>query len=196
MTEQSQYERAVAAYEERDYEPTQFEKTRYGAKDFADNSERDEFYQIQERAREVLEKNRKLMPEPGAWESSRGYRNRICDALKSNTDTFRRRVFTGEPEDVFRETEAEIYAQADANYLRPRDVEKGELVEITRTDPSGRKYSEFGTGQKGVSNPTQAPAQAWRSVFGQFIGPCYGNAIFKDGVQQPIGKFPDQRIKG
>jgi hypothetical protein len=178
------------------YVTTSMPHTEFGAKQFKDKAEEDEFYRIQRDAAQVLEMNRKYMPIPGEQESAGHYRRRIAETLADNTDDYRRQTFVGYPDSEFEPVERKVYAQAAANYLKPRNVPAGELVQIKRIDPSGREYYEYGAGQKGVSDPKRYPAGAVRKAFAQFLGPCYGDSICIDNEPQPIGKYPDQRIRG
>ncbi|WP_213778525.1 hypothetical protein [Caballeronia sp. dw_276] len=162
---------------------------RYGAGNGADTpAERDEIYRIQEAARDVLEKNRKLMPVPFN-ETPREYRQRICDKLKANT-SLARLDFSREPPGIFDDSEKRVYQEAAANYLRPRDVEAGKLVEVKRVDQSGREILEFATGQKGNPNPYTRPVSSFKETYKQFRGVGIQSAIYLDGVPQKLGLSP------
>lgn len=152
-----------------------FEKSRFGTREYASPAEQQEIYEIQQGAREILEMNRRMMPEP-RQETPLQYRKRICDALKANT-ALRHRDIRREPPEVFAATEARIYGEAAANYLSPRDLKPGQIAEVRRTDASGRVITEFAVGRGG---------SAFRDLYADFIGPALVSAVHIDGKARPL----------
>lgn len=152
-----------------------FEQSRFGTRKYSSPAEQQEIYEIQQGAREILEMNRRMMPEP-RQETPLQYRKRICDTLKANT-ALRHRDIRREPPEVFAATEARIYREAAQNYLHPHDVAPGEVVEVKRTDASGRKISEFAVGRGG---------SAFRDLYGAFLATPLESPVHIDGKAQPL----------
>jgi hypothetical protein len=153
-----------------------------GLKDF----NRDECYRVQEAARDALERNRRLMPEPSEHETLRQYRERICDALKGNT-SLARLDLSREPPEIFADSEARIIRESAENYLKPRNVEAGKLVEVKRIDRAGREIIEFATGQKGNPNPETRPVSSFKETYRKFRDVGFSGDFVVDGVVHKPG---------
>jgi hypothetical protein len=146
-----------------------------------------EFNAIQQRADAVYRKYGLPAPQHSRTEDPLQYRKRLADGLKIHTrheegtdENFSKRDFSGEPLQVFADSERKLYAIAgrEQNWRRPGDLKKGESREVVMKDDSGRVVHEFVSG---------AGSKMFREHFGQFMLPGIASPIYLDGKAQDVG---------
>jgi hypothetical protein len=152
---------------------------------YADAAEQARFEGIRERAAHVFLLNCKHLPEPGAHDDELSYRKRLADVLKVNS-ALSRRDLSREPADEFAKSEQQIYADAQRDYLKPKDLKPGEIREVKYRDQSNRTVTEFACGRG-------------RSVFKEVYGDCIGPGLKLDtfvvnGKPEPVPFFPVSQV--